>query len=296
MSVHGKTVGGKQELRKEIAQIEMMHPRTYVAQTTCAHTNHFDKSVLGALEFGGPAIVVCHTTCQPEHGVADNMAEDQARLAVDSRAFPLLTYDPRPGDTVKKRMSLQGNANVKDDWFVNPKTNETVTLIDFARSEGPRKAHSVRRGKGAGVSWGVPAGGCAKPAGQRRSFPDRTWASATGQSQLQAAARWGRVDKTCKRSAGHFRTSSRQATARGPRFSSTDGPRQGAFSGPQLRHHPPEQCTTDAASLWQANRTENSTHRHIGNARPQLTRRHKRLHPISFACPIFSQPCRCGSG
>ena len=39
-------------------------------------------------------------------------------------------------DTVKKRLSLQGNPNVKADWFVNPKTNEEVTFIDFARSEG----------------------------------------------------------------------------------------------------------------------------------------------------------------
>ena len=36
MSVHGKAKGGKQERRKEIAQIAMMHPRTFVAQTTCA--------------------------------------------------------------------------------------------------------------------------------------------------------------------------------------------------------------------------------------------------------------------
>ena len=58
MSVHGKAIAGKQERRKEIAQIAMMHPRTYVAQTTCAHVNHFYKAVLGALEFDGPAIVV----------------------------------------------------------------------------------------------------------------------------------------------------------------------------------------------------------------------------------------------
>ena len=88
MSVHGKAVGGKQERRKEIAQIAMMHPRTYVAQTTCAHVNHFYKAVLGALEFDGPAIVVCYTTCQPEHGVADNMAGEQARLAVDTPRVP----------------------------------------------------------------------------------------------------------------------------------------------------------------------------------------------------------------
>ena len=146
MSVHGKVVGGKQERRKEIAQIAIMHPRTYVAQTTCAHINHFYKSVLGALEFDGPAIVVCYTTCQPEHGVADNMAGEQARLAVDTRAFPILIYDPRKGDKIKERMSLQGNPAVKDDWFVNPKTKEVVNFIDFARSEGRFAKHFDKDG------------------------------------------------------------------------------------------------------------------------------------------------------
>ncbi|MCG8451440.1 MAG: thiamine pyrophosphate-dependent enzyme [Pirellulales bacterium] len=136
MSVHGKHLDGKQERRKEIAQIAMMHPHTFVAQTTCAHTNHFYKSVLGALEFDGPAIVNCYTTCQPEHGVADNMASNQARLAVDSRAFPLLIFDPGKGDRVKQRLSLQGNPAMKDDWWTNPKTGQQVTFLDFARSEG----------------------------------------------------------------------------------------------------------------------------------------------------------------
>jgi pyruvate/2-oxoacid:ferredoxin oxidoreductase beta subunit/NAD-dependent dihydropyrimidine dehydrogenase PreA subunit len=146
MSVHGKTYGGKQERRKEIAQIAMMHPRTYVAQTTCAHINHFYKAVLGALEFDGPALVVCYTTCQPEHGVADNMAGEQARLAVDSRAFPILIYDPRKGETIKTRLSLQGNPAVKDDWFKNPKTSDEVTFIDFARSEGRFAKHFDKDG------------------------------------------------------------------------------------------------------------------------------------------------------
>jgi pyruvate/2-oxoacid:ferredoxin oxidoreductase beta subunit/NAD-dependent dihydropyrimidine dehydrogenase PreA subunit len=146
MSVHGKTFGGKQERRKEIAQIAMMHPRTYVAQTTCAHINHFYKSVLGALEFDGPAIICCYTTCQPEHGVADNMAGEQARLAVDSRAFPLLVYDPRKGDTIKTRLTLQGNPAVKEDWYKNPKTSEEVTFVDFARSEGRFAKHFDRDG------------------------------------------------------------------------------------------------------------------------------------------------------
>jgi pyruvate/2-oxoacid:ferredoxin oxidoreductase beta subunit/NAD-dependent dihydropyrimidine dehydrogenase PreA subunit len=146
MSVHGKKYGGKQERRKEIAQIAMMHPRTYVAQTTCAHTNHFYKAVLGALEFDGPAIINCYTTCQPEHGVADNMAGEQARLAVDTRAFPLMIFDPRAGDTIKKRLSLQGNPAMKDDWWLNPKTNEQVDFIDFCRSEGRFSKHFDKDG------------------------------------------------------------------------------------------------------------------------------------------------------
>jgi pyruvate/2-oxoacid:ferredoxin oxidoreductase beta subunit/NAD-dependent dihydropyrimidine dehydrogenase PreA subunit len=146
MSVHGKNVAGKQERRKEIAQIAMMHPRTFVAQTTCAHVNHFYKAVLGALEFDGPAIITCYTTCQPEHGVADNMAGDQARLAVDTRAFPLLIYDPRKGNTIRERLSLQGNPAMKDDWYTNPKTKETINFIDFARSEGRFAKHFDRDG------------------------------------------------------------------------------------------------------------------------------------------------------
>ncbi len=136
MSFHGKVYNGKQERRKELAQIAMMHPRTFVAQTTAAHTNHFYKAVIAALEFDGPAVINCYTTCQPEHGVADNMSADQARLAVDSRAFPLFVYDPRKGETIKKRISLQGNPAVKEDWWKNPKTDEVVDFIDFCRSEG----------------------------------------------------------------------------------------------------------------------------------------------------------------
>jgi hypothetical protein len=102
--------------------------------------------VLGALEFDGPALVVCYTTCQPEHGVADNMATDQARLAVDTRAFPLLIHDPRKGDSLRDRLSLQGNPATTEDWWTNPKTGEQVDFIDFARSEGRFSKHFDKDG------------------------------------------------------------------------------------------------------------------------------------------------------
>lgn len=136
MSAHGKAVGGKQERCEETAQIAMMHPRTFVAQTTPTHTNHFYKCVLRAVEFDGPALINCYTTCQPEHGVADNMAADQARMVFDTRAFPLLIFDPDQGETIRERTSLQDNPAMKEDWWTNPKTGEVVDFIDFCRSEG----------------------------------------------------------------------------------------------------------------------------------------------------------------
>jgi pyruvate/2-oxoacid:ferredoxin oxidoreductase beta subunit/Pyruvate/2-oxoacid:ferredoxin oxidoreductase delta subunit len=151
MSVHGTKHKGKTERRKEIAQIAMMHPHTFVAQTTCAHVNHFYKSVIRAMEFEGPSVVSCYTTCQPEHGVADNMAADQARLAVDSRAFPLLIYDPDKGDTIKSRLSLVGNPGLKDDWFKSPKSGETIDFIDFCRSEGRFGKHFDKDGNASDV-------------------------------------------------------------------------------------------------------------------------------------------------
>jgi hypothetical protein len=47
---------------------------------------------------------------------------------------------------VKQRLSLQGNPNVKGDWFVHPKTKEEVTFIDFARSEGRFAKHFDENG------------------------------------------------------------------------------------------------------------------------------------------------------
>ena len=146
MSFHGKVIDGKRENRKEIANIALMHKDIYVAQTTCAHMNHFYKAVMEANEYPGPALVNIFTTCQPEHGVADNMAEHQAKLAADSRSFPLFIFDPRKGPRIKDRLSLQGNPNMKEDWYVNPKTGEPVDFVTFARTEGRFAKHFDKDG------------------------------------------------------------------------------------------------------------------------------------------------------
>lgn len=135
MAAHGAIAQGKVERRKELAVLAMMHPDVYVAQTTAAHINHFYRAILDANAYPGPAVVVAYTTCQPEHGVGDDRSSAQAKLAVESRAFPLFTHDPRRGATLKERLSLQGNPAPKDDWFRHPKTGQPVDFVEFARTE-----------------------------------------------------------------------------------------------------------------------------------------------------------------
>ncbi len=136
MSVHGKAIAGKVERRKELAQLMIAHPDVFVAQTTAAHVNHFYQAVMRANEYKGPAVIITFTTCQPEHGVADHLAGERARIAVDSRAFPLIMYDPEKGERIKDRLSLKGNPTPKKDWYQNPQTGEPVDFIEFARGEG----------------------------------------------------------------------------------------------------------------------------------------------------------------
>jgi pyruvate/2-oxoacid:ferredoxin oxidoreductase beta subunit len=85
--------------------------------------------------FPGPAVVIAYTACMPEHGIADDAGSRQAKLAVDSRAFPLFTYDPRRGATFAERLSLQGNPALRADWTTLP-TGAAVDFLAFARSEG----------------------------------------------------------------------------------------------------------------------------------------------------------------
>jgi pyruvate/2-oxoacid:ferredoxin oxidoreductase beta subunit len=136
MASVGPVLPGKSERRKELGLLCLMHPDVFVAQTTAAHINHFYRAVLDANSYRGPAVVIAYTTCQPEHGVADDRAAQQARLAVDSRAFPLFVYDPRRGPSIRERLSLQGNPDPKEDWARTPGSGEVIDFVSFARSEG----------------------------------------------------------------------------------------------------------------------------------------------------------------
>ena len=140
LSAFGASQHGKPERRKELGPILMSHGDVYVAQVTAAHVNHFYRAVMDANDYPGPAVVIAYTPCMPEHGIADDSATREARAAVDSRAFPLFTYDPRRGPTISERLSLAGNPSVAADWHTLADGSDN-DFLTFARGEGRFGGH-----------------------------------------------------------------------------------------------------------------------------------------------------------
>jgi pyruvate/2-oxoacid:ferredoxin oxidoreductase beta subunit/ferredoxin len=145
LSAYGRERHGRSENRKELGRVMLAHGDVYVAQTTAAHLNHFYRAIIDANEYPGPAVVIVYAPCPPEHGIADDLANRQSRLAVDSRAFPLFSYDPRRGPTIAQRLSLQGNPALRDDWSTLP-DGSVVDFVAFARTEGRFAPHFAKDG------------------------------------------------------------------------------------------------------------------------------------------------------
>src|SRR3989338_7007815 len=116
MSAVGSALPGKTERRKEIGLLSMMHPDVFVAQTVTAFPNHFYKAIMTANAYPGPAVINVYAPCPPEHGIADDLAQHQSKLAVTTRAFPLFIYDPRTGKKIKERRPLRCNPKPTADW------------------------------------------------------------------------------------------------------------------------------------------------------------------------------------
>jgi pyruvate-ferredoxin/flavodoxin oxidoreductase len=147
---------GKQEDRKELGLIAAFHPKVLVVQTTTALQGHFMKNVLDLLTYNAsPAVLDIYTTCQSEHGIADDAGHRRARAAVDSRMSPVFVHDPRRGDTLAERFSLEGNPDIGQDWTTTtleyreadgtPRLKEVpFTPADFALQEGRFKKHFRR--------------------------------------------------------------------------------------------------------------------------------------------------------
>jgi pyruvate-ferredoxin/flavodoxin oxidoreductase len=98
-----------------------------------------------------PALFNLYTSCQPEHGIGDDMGHHQAKLAVESRAYPLFRYDPDSGNTVAECLDLEGNPAIDRDWPVTKieyvergrekEMELSTTFVDFAVTETRFRKH-----------------------------------------------------------------------------------------------------------------------------------------------------------
>ena len=146
MSPYGASKHGKTEKRKEISVIGMAHRTSFVAQGSLSNTTHLLESFIDGLNSRRPALFNVYAVCPPEHGVGDNSAVAQSKMAVESRAFPLFRYDPDLGDTFSECTTLEGNPSLDADWpsykldYVDEQGPQSMTLAmtfaDFALSEG----------------------------------------------------------------------------------------------------------------------------------------------------------------
>jgi pyruvate-ferredoxin/flavodoxin oxidoreductase len=147
MSPYGASKHGKTEKRKEISVIGMAHRTSYVAQGSLSNTTHLLESFIDGINSRRPALFNVYAVCPPEHGVGDDSAVAQSKMAVESRAFPLFRYNPDLGVTFSECASLEGNPALDADWpsynleYVDESgSRKTMTLpmtfADFALSEG----------------------------------------------------------------------------------------------------------------------------------------------------------------
>ena len=146
MNQFGVASQGKLIEKKSVAEaFTSGHGSPYVAQVSMANSAKTYKAMLDGLEYRGTAFFQCYTTCQPEHGVADSMSADQARLARDSRGMPEFIYNPRAGETLAESFELKGNPSLKRDWWENKYQSSgekyNYTVAHWAASEARFRQH-----------------------------------------------------------------------------------------------------------------------------------------------------------
>lgn len=146
MNQAGAASQGKLNEMKNIAECFLNgHGSPYIAQVSMADSAKLYTSMLAALEYRGTAFFQSYTTCQPEHGVADNMATKQAERVRESRCLPEFVFDPRLGESYTEALSLKGNKNPDRDWW-QAKMSETkepyaFTIAHWACTEARFRQH-----------------------------------------------------------------------------------------------------------------------------------------------------------
>lgn len=145
MNQFGVASQGKLIEKKSVAEaFTSGHGSPFVAQVSMANAAKLYKALLDGLEYRGSAFFQCYTTCQPEHGVADNMSADQAKMIRDARGMPEFVFNPRKGETIQEAFDLKGNPSLDRDWWQTKFANNedySFTVAHWALTEGRFRKH-----------------------------------------------------------------------------------------------------------------------------------------------------------
>jgi pyruvate-ferredoxin/flavodoxin oxidoreductase len=118
MNVYGAATQGKSTEKKTVAETFLGgHGSPFVAQVSMANAPKLYRAILDGLEYRGTMFLQAFTTCQPEHGVADDMALLQAQRVRDSRGVPEFVFNPRLGESYQEALDLKGNPSIDLDWY-----------------------------------------------------------------------------------------------------------------------------------------------------------------------------------
>jgi pyruvate-ferredoxin/flavodoxin oxidoreductase len=118
MNQFGVASQGKLIEKKNVAEaFTSGHGSPFVAQVSMANAAKLYKAILDGLEYRGTAFFQAYTTCQPEHGVGDNMSAEQAKLVRDARGMPEFIFNPRHGESAQDAFDLKGNPSIDRDWW-----------------------------------------------------------------------------------------------------------------------------------------------------------------------------------
>lgn len=125
----GVRQAGKPQIRKDLTEIVAAHGAPYVAQASISHWGDLGKKLRKALTTEGPTFLNVLTPCQPGWDYPSEQLVDVARLAVESRYWPLyevergehrITYAVREPVPVRAWLERQGR-------FRHLLTNDVMT-------------------------------------------------------------------------------------------------------------------------------------------------------------------------
>ena len=146
MNTFGAATQGKNTEKKTVAETFLAgHGSPFVAQVSMANAPKLYRAILDGLEYRGTMFLQAFTTCQPEHGVADDMALFQAQRVRDSRGVPEFVFNPRLGETYQEALDIKGNPSIDLDWYEtkNKLTGETshYTVAHWCVTEARFRNH-----------------------------------------------------------------------------------------------------------------------------------------------------------